>query len=136
MPTTYIKNTLKADRFTGSVGTGAGATAAAGAFTTVTASTSATVGSSGTPITQVVVYSQTLTPAAVAAATVAEQTFTVTGLATTDKVFINGPADAGAVGVAGVRVSAANTLAIRFVNPTAGALTPASGAYNIVAMRS
>jgi hypothetical protein len=34
------------------------------------------------------------------------------------------------------RVSAANTLAQTYCNPTSGALTPASGTYNIVAIRS
>lgn len=135
MPTTYVKNTFRADQFTGPIGTGSGTTAAAGAFTTLTASTSATIGS-GTAITKIAVYSASLTPASVAAATVAEQTFSVAGLTTADKVIVNGPADAGAVGIAGVRVSAADTLAIRFVNPTAGALTPAAGTYNVVAVRS
>jgi hypothetical protein len=91
---------------------------------------------SGTPITKIVVYSASLTPASVAAATVAEQTFTVTGLTTADKVIVNPPAIANSTGIAGVRVSAANTLAIRFDNPTAGALTPTSGIYTVLAMRS
>jgi hypothetical protein len=97
--------------------------------------TSVTVGG-GTPITKTVVYTPTLTPASVAAATVAEQTFTVTGLTTADTVSINVPSIANATGIAGVRVSAADTLAIRFVNPTAGALTPTSGVYRIIAHRS
>lgn len=101
----------------------------------LTAISSLTVGS-GTAVTKVVVYSQTLTPASVAAATVAEQTFTVTGLTTADKVVVNPPAIANATGIAGARVSAANTLAIRYVNPTAGALTPTSGTYTVVAFRS
>lgn len=95
-----------------------------------------TNGATGTPIIATRVYSQTITPASVAAATVAEQTFTVTGLTTADKVFINNAATGNATGIAGCRVSAANTLAISFVNPTAGALTPGAGTYNIVAMRS
>lgn len=89
-----------------------------------------------TPITQVRVYSQTITPAQVAAATVAEQTFTVTGLTTADKVFVNAGAIANAVSVGNVRVSAANTLAVQFCNPTAGALTPTAVTWQIVAMRS
>jgi hypothetical protein len=90
----------------------------------------------GTPITGVVVYSPSITPASVAAATVAEQTFTVTGLTTADKIIVNPPAIANATGIAGARVSAANTLAIRFANPTAGALTPTSGTYTVLALRS
>ena len=90
----------------------------------------------GTPLTKAQVYTPTLTPASVAAATVAEQTFTVTGLTTADMVIVNPPAIANATGLAGVRVSAANTLAIRFFNPTAGALTPTSGIYTVLAIRS
>jgi hypothetical protein len=91
---------------------------------------------SGTALTKAVVYTPTITPASVAAATVAEQTFTVTGLTTADKVIVNPPAIANATGIVGARVSAADTLAIRFVNPTAGALTPTSGTYTVLAFRS
>ena len=98
--------------------------------------TSVAIGVGGTVITGTVVYSQTLTPASVAAATSAEQTFTVTGLATNDKVFINQPVQANSAVPVGVRVSAANTLAITFCNPTAGALVPSSGAFVITAIRS
>lgn len=94
------------------------------------------LGGSGTSISQVRVYSQTITPASVGAATVAEQTFAVTGLTTADKVFVNPAAISNATGIAGVRVSAADTLAVRFVNPTAGALTPTAGTWSIVAIRS
>lgn len=90
----------------------------------------------GTPVTKWAVYTPSITPSSVTAATVAEQTFTVTGLTTADKVFVNQPALANSVGIAGARVSAADTLAIRFVNPTAGALTPASGTYTVLAIRT
>lgn len=89
-----------------------------------------------TALTQVRAYSQTITAASVAAATVAEQTFTVTGLTTADKVVVNPAAISNATGIAGVRVSAADTLAVRFVNPTAGALTPTAGTWTILAFRS
>lgn len=100
--------------------------------------TSLKVGSvaASTPITQIRVYSQTITPASVGAATVAEQTFTVTGLTTADKVFVNAGAIANAVSIGNVRVSAADTLAVQFCNPTAGALTPTAVTWSIVAMRS
>jgi hypothetical protein len=87
-------------------------------------------------LTNLKVYSQTITAASVAAATVAEQTFTVTGLTTADKVVVNAAAIANATGIAGVRVSAADTLAVRFVNPTAGALTPTAGTWTIMAFRT
>lgn len=95
-----------------------------------------TTGSSGTQITQIKVYSPSITPSSVGAATVAEQTFTVTGLTTADKVIVNPPSISNATGISGARVSAADTLAIRFVNPTAGSLTPTSGTYTVVAFRS
>jgi hypothetical protein len=93
-------------------------------------------GADATEITNIKVYSQTITPASVAAATVAEQTFTVTGLTTADKVIVNPAAISNATGLAGFRVSAADTLAVRFVNPTAGALTPTAGTWSIIALRS
>lgn len=94
------------------------------------------VGASGTPLTQVRRFSQTITPASVGAAVAAEQTFTVTGLAVGDSVIVNPAATGNATAVAGARVSAANTLAIQFVNPTAGALTPGAGTYTILAFRA
>jgi hypothetical protein len=105
-------------------------------YSGVNASDNLTVGASGTPITQMRVYSQTITAASVGAATVAEQTFTVTGLTTADKVVVNPAAIANATGIVGARASAADTLAVRFVNPTAGALTPTAGTWTILAFRS
>jgi NADH dehydrogenase/NADH:ubiquinone oxidoreductase subunit G len=90
----------------------------------------------GTPITKIAVYAPSLTPASVAAATTAEQTFTVTGLTTADKVIVNGPAPTAGTGIVNARVSAANTLAITFANVTAAAATPTAGTYTIVAIRS
>ena len=80
-------------------------------------------------------YSQTIAPASVAANLVAEQTFTVTGLAVGDVVVVNPGAILNATGIVGARVSAANTLAVLFVNPTAGALTPTSTTWLIFAYR-
>lgn len=90
----------------------------------------------GTILSQITVYAPNITPASVAAQVVVEQTFTVTGLTTADKVTVNPPATPNNIGIAGVRVSAADTLAIRFVNPTAGALTPTAGVYTVTAIRS
>jgi hypothetical protein len=95
------------------------------------------IGSGGTDLTQVKVYTQTITPASVAANTTAEQTFTVTGLTTADTVEFNpGAAPTAGTGIVGWRVSAADTLAVTYINATAGALTPASGTARIVAIRS
>jgi len=60
----------------------------------------------------------------VATVTTAEQTVTVPGLAVGDMVYVSKPTAQAGLGVAGARVSAADTLAITFVNPTAGGLTP------------
>lgn len=93
------------------------------------------VGPSGSYVKQIRRYSQSLNPASVAANTVAEQTFTVTGLTTDDVVFVNNPTLTAGLGVAGVRVSAANTLAIRFVNATAAAIDEAAGTWLVIAIR-
>lgn len=90
----------------------------------------------GTALTKIVVYSQSLDVASVAANTTAEQTFTVTGLTTGDKVFVNKPAATAGLGIVNARVSAADTLALTFVNATAGAIDPAAETYSIVAIRS
>jgi hypothetical protein len=69
-----------------------------------------------------------LTPSAVSANTTAEQTFTVTGLQVGDMVAgINKPTAQAGLGIVGMRVSAANTLAITFSNNTAGSITPTAG---------
>jgi hypothetical protein len=91
---------------------------------------------SGTAITGIKVYSQSIDVASVAANTSAEQTFTVTGLATTDKVFVIKPSLSAGLVIGNARVSAANTLAVTFGNLTASPIDPAAEAYTIVAIRS
>lgn len=76
-------------------------------------------------------YSATLTPVSVAANTSAEQTFTITGLPAGGQVFVNKPTTTTGLGIGGARISAANTLAINYVNNTAGAITPPSESYKI-----
>ena len=94
-----------------------------------------TVGSGGTALTKIKIYSATIDPSLIAAATLAEQTYTVTGLATTDVVFVNKPTATANCGIGNARVSAANTLAIQWINPLA-ALTcdPGSETYTILAI--
>lgn len=94
--------------------------------------------STSTAITNIAVYTPSINPASVAAATCAEQTFTVAGLTTADKVIVNGPANVAStgIGIVNARVSAADTLALTFVNPTAGALDAAAGTYSVIAIRS
>lgn len=83
------------------------------------------------PAAPLLLYSQTLTPVAVAANTTAEQTFTVTGLIAGTPVWVNPPSAVQNVGIVGCRVSAASTLAITFGNCSTGSLTPPVGTYTI-----
>jgi hypothetical protein len=77
-----------------------------------------------------------LTVASVSGATTAEQTFTVTGLLTTDFVFVNKPTLTAGVGIVNSRVSAADTLALTIVNATASTVTPATNqTYTILVAR-
>ena len=90
-----------------------------------------------TQIKQIMVYTPTINPASVASATSAEQTFTVTGLQAGDIVVaVNKPTATTGVGIVGARVSAADTLALTFMNSTAGAVDPASEVYTVVVMRA
>ena len=75
----------------------------------------------------------TVAPASVAAASVAAQTFTLAGLATGDMVTVS--PGVATIGVAGIRVSAADTLQVIFVNPTASAIVPASSTWKVLVIR-
>ena len=94
-----------------------------------------TTDTGSTPIKGLARITQTLTPVSVAAATCAEQNFTVKGLKVGDAVSVTPPSITPGVVAACCRVSAANTLTIAFINPTAGALVPAAGAYQIQMIR-
>lgn len=90
----------------------------------------------GTAVTQIRAYLATsINPASVAANITVEQTFAVVGLTTADRVFLNHPLFIAGLGVAGCRVSAADTLAITFVNATAGALDAGATLVDIIAFR-
>jgi hypothetical protein len=69
--------------------------------------------------------------------TTSEQTFTVAGLATTDIISgVSKPTQQNGIGICGYRVSAANTLAVSYVNPTAATVTPtASEVYDVTVFR-
>lgn len=84
------------------------------------------------------VFNLTLSPASVANATSAEQTFATTGigLLTTDVVLVQKPTAQAGLGIVGSRVSAADTLAITFGNFTAATITPtASEVYKVTVIR-
>ena len=76
--------------------------------------------------------SAVLTPASVAANTIAEQSFTVTGLDTGMIVEANKPTTQAGLAVLSARVSAKNTLAVTYINTTTGALTPTAGETYLV----
>lgn len=90
---------------------------------------------SGTALTKAVVYTPTLTPAQVAVAGFSEQTFTVAGVTTADTITVNGPAAAPNSALLSARVSAADTVAITWLT-NAALVTPTSGTYRILAIRS
>lgn len=82
------------------------------------------------------VFTVALTPASVANAESAEQTFTVTNLVLGDFVWVNKPTTQAGLGLVGSRVSAANVLAITFGNFTAATITPTAGeAYTVFVAR-
>ncbi|MGD0229701.1 MAG: hypothetical protein ABSC19_04985 [Syntrophorhabdales bacterium] len=91
----------------------------------------------GLQMGEVVTFFATLSPAAVAANTTAEQTFTVTGITTTDFVWaVNKPSVQAGLGIVNWRISAANTLAITFSNNTGSSITPtASEVYIVTVLR-
>jgi hypothetical protein len=83
-------------------------------------------------------FAITITPSALAAGpSIAEQAFAATGigLLTTDRVLVNYPgAQTANVGMLDARVSATDTLAIKFIAST-GTPTPASGSYYVTVFR-
>ena len=80
-------------------------------------------------------YEVAIDVTSVAANTTAEQPFTVTGLTTRDTVYVNKPSHNAGLGIVNCRVSAANTLAITFMNATGSGIDPGSETYFIVAVR-
>lgn len=83
------------------------------------------------PAAPLVLYAQTLTPVSVAANTTAEQAFTVTGLLANTVAWVNKPSATSGLGIAGVRISAASTLQINYINVTGAAIVPPAETYII-----
>lgn len=85
-------------------------------------------------LNKLVALTPTLTSVAVATITSAEQSYTVPGLLVGDIVVsVNRPNNTPVgVGIVNARVSAANTLALTWVNPTAGSVTPGAGVFSLV----
>lgn len=79
--------------------------------------------------------SLSLTPAAVATIVAAKQTLTVAGLNVGDSVIPLSNPNTTAAALTGAEVSAANTLRLTFVNPTAGSVTPTAGTYTFLVIK-
>lgn len=106
--------------------------------TTPAISGSLTVGSAGTAVSQVKVFSADITPAQVATNVCSEQTFTVTGVATTDSLFFNrlfADTITSAQPIV-ARVSGANTVGIIFCNVGAASSTPTAGPMEFIGIRT
>lgn len=83
----------------------------------------------------VTAYAVTVTATSVAPNTTAEQTFTVTGVATGQVVQVTKPTTNAGVGIVGMRVSATNMVGITYANDTAATITPTAGetyAFDVV----
>jgi hypothetical protein len=80
-----------------------------------------------------------ITPASVAAQSCTEQSFTVSGVSTTDMLLAASQPSSSSPGaniaIGGWRVSAANTVAIQFCNPSRSSSTPVPGTYTFALMR-
>lgn len=77
-----------------------------------------------------------ITPAEVAAATSAAQSFTLTGAEMGMLLVVQKPTTTAGIICYGGRVSAANTIQIAFANVTAGALTPPAETYAVFWFRA
>lgn len=89
----------------------------------------------GDKLTSVLLGSATLDFGSVAAGLSADLTITVTGAALGDVVALGTPNVAAGAGFHAF-VSAADTVTVRVINNTAGALDLASGTYNVLVFQS
>lgn len=71
-------------------------------------------------------------PASASANSSSETTVAVPGLEVGDFVAVNKPTLEAGLGIANVRVSAANTLAVQFINTTAAAINEVAETYVIL----
>ena len=77
----------------------------------------------------------TYDPASQATIDTDEDTVTVVGLRVGDFVVVNKPTHTDGVGLTDARVTATDTLSVTWVNPTAGAVNPASETYTLIWFR-
>ena len=81
-------------------------------------------------------YQITNSTSAPAATTTLETTSTVTGILTGEVIAVNKPAAQAGLGIAGYRVSAANTIGINYTNISSGAITTTSETYDVISVSS
>jgi hypothetical protein len=83
------------------------------------------------------VLSATFNPTQVNTITTSEQTVTVTGVLLDRDVVLSvtKPTHTAGIGIVNARVSADDTIAVTFVNPTAGNIDPPSETYVFVVLR-
>lgn len=74
-------------------------------------------------------YEVVFNPTSVSANTTSEQTVTVNGVGTGDFVYVSKPTHTAGLGIVNVRVSAADTVAITFMNSTGSPIDPPSETY-------
>lgn len=86
-------------------------------------------------IGKIFAVSLTFDPAAVAAATTAEQSVTVNGVQVGDFIIPEKPSATAGVGIVNARVSAANTVQLTFVNATAGSVNATSETWRFLVIR-
>ena len=90
----------------------------------------------GKPFDLIYVKTPTLTPVAVAATTITDQEFAVTGVAVGDYVvMVNYPEPTNNANPVMAQSTEINTIAVMYVNPTSGSLTPPSGQYTFLIFR-
>ena len=81
------------------------------------------------------IFGVTLTPAAVAAATSAEQIFPLAGVLATDFISVNKPTSQAGLGIVGARNAGAGQIGITFMNATAAPITPTAGEVYMVEVK-
>ena len=77
-----------------------------------------------------------LTPASVATIVAPYQNVTIPGVRVGDIVVPLGNPITNNVALVAARVASADTVALQFVNPTAGSLTPTAGTYSFLVLRT
>ncbi len=94
------------------------------------------IGAAGTPITQIRVLTATFNPASVGASTTVEQTVTVTGITTSDKVIAFKPTVSTGLAVGQCRATNTDEVTVTLINASTGAVDAGSETWTFLAIRS